>query len=330
MRTAFPAAWLALFLALAAQPLAAQDAAAREQGIRLYEQGRHADARRELTAFAKANPRDARAAHYLGLAHQRERELDRAIEWLEKAVRLDDGRSDYHLALAGALGERAASANPARQALLARRIRTHLDRAVTLDPRNVDARFGLVQFYAVAPGVMGGSPARAREQAAEVRRLDPYRGVFALAIAHIAEKNPAGAEAEYRAALRQYPDSAALYTALVSLHGNAKQWDRAFEVIDARLARRPDDRATLYQLGRLGALSGQRLDRAEAALRDYLRQPVPAGSPPHAAAHWRLGMVLEQQGRTEPAREQFQAALRLDPAHREARAALEKLGRRAS
>jgi tetratricopeptide (TPR) repeat protein len=328
MRTPSRAVFLPLLAMLLCAPLQAQDTAARERGVRHFEQQRYAEARQELAAYAAANPRDARAAFYLGLSHQRERNLDAAIEWLERAVRLDGNQAIHHLELAGALGQKAQDVNMARQAILARRIKSHLERASGLEPDNLDARMGLIQFYVMAPGVMGGSKAKAREEAAQIRQRNPYRAVFASTFIHRAEKNYAAAEAEYRAALRQYPDSSALYMGLGSIFASAEQWDRVFETIDAWLARSPGDPSALFQLGRAGALSGQQLDRAEQALRRYLTHQPSASQPPLAAAHWRLGMVLEHQRRPEPAREQYQAALRLDPRHREARAALDRLGRR--
>jgi hypothetical protein len=41
-------------------------------------------------------------------------------------------------------------------------------------------------------------------------------------------------------------------------------------LIDARAARVPDDESALYQAGKIAALSGQRLEDGEAALRKYI------------------------------------------------------------
>jgi tetratricopeptide (TPR) repeat protein len=303
---------------------ASQSNATLDRGIRHFEAGELAEARRILLPFAEQNPRDARAAFYLGQVFRREGNVDRGIEWLERAVRLDPTSSEYHLHLAGAYGEKAVRANPVRQAMLARRTKSHLDEAVRLNPESIEARFGLVQFYTVAPGVMGGSKPRAREQAAEIQRRNPYRGTLATGLILESERDFARAEAEYRRAIRQYPDSTALYFRAALAAGNQEEYDRAIETLEELVRRRPDEVGALYQIGRASAISGQRLERGEAALRAYLRRP--AASPPPAAAHWRLGMILEKQGRRDQARAEYQAALRLDPQHREARAALRQLG----
>ncbi len=80
----------------------------------------------------------------------------------------------------------------------------------------------------------------------------------------------------------------------------------------------------LYQIGRIGALTGQELDLARASLEEYLRHP-PAEGLPHAAAQWRLGMIHEHRGDVDRAREAYEASLRLDPEYGPPKAALERL-----
>lgn len=78
-----------------------------------------------------------------------------------------------------------------------------------------------------------------------------------------------------------------------------------------------------YQLGRIGVLTGQDLDRAVASLELYLRHPAPS----HAAAHWLIGQIEEQRGRPEAARQAYRAALASDSTFARAREALERLPR---
>jgi tetratricopeptide (TPR) repeat protein len=321
--------WVLALLLLASPSLAltqAPRADTLQRAQALHEQRRYAEVRALLEPYARAHPKDAAAAFQLGVAYSDDGQHDPAIHWLERAISLDGNVSRYHAELAGAYGQKAMKSNVARQAMLAPKIRGSLERAVQLDPTSIDARMGLIQFYAVAPGMMGGSTAKAEAQVAEIRRLNPYRGALASGYLRMQEKNRSAAEAEYRTALKQYPDSAALYTSLGGLYAADKRWDEAFALIDAWLTRRPDDMSAQYQLGRAGALSGQQLDRAEKALRTYLAHEPTREQPPLATARWRLGMVLEKQGRGDLAKEEYRAALKLDPKHKEAAAALRRLG----
>jgi tetratricopeptide (TPR) repeat protein len=303
----------------------AQDSDALDRGVALYEQKKWAEARAVLLPVAEQHRQNARAAHYLGRAYIEEGQLDRAATWLERATRLEPNDPLHHLHLARVYGAQAQRAGITRRAGLAGKTKTHLERAVALDPDNVDARFGLVQFHAAAPGIVGGNKQKGREQVAEIRRRNAYLGSLAAALLHGADGNWAGAEAEYRDLLTRHADSTSVYMGLANSLVQQSKHDDAFDLFEARLRRSPSDLAALYQVGRLGAVTGLRLDRAEQALRAYIRTGPGPTSPPLAAAHWRLGMILEKQGRTDDARTSFEAALALDPQHAEARRSLGRL-----
>jgi tetratricopeptide (TPR) repeat protein len=311
---------------LAAAPLAAQ--ASLERGQELFHAGRFAEARGTLSAIARAEPRNDAAAFWLGRAHFAAGEMDQAAEWFERAVKLQDGNGDYHLWVGRAYGGRAMNASPVRQPFLARKAKAAFERAIAVAPRNVEARFGLLQFRLMAPAVMGGSMDRAREQAEEIRRIDRAMGYRALAQIHAQQKDAAAAERVYLAAVRDFPDTIDFHVSLGLVYQEAGRHGDAFALMERLLQARPGLPAALYQIGRIGAVSGQRLDRAEAALLEYLAAPPPPEAPSHAAAQWRLGMIREKKGDPAGARAAFEAALRLDPKQRGAQDGLKRLASR--
>lgn len=81
-----------------------------------------------------------------------------------------------------------------------------------------------------------------------------------------------------------------------------------------------------YQIGKIGALTGKELDRAQASLEAYLRHQPPPGAPTHADAYWRLGLIREHRSDREGARAAYLEALKINPAHRQASQALARLG----
>ena len=95
-----------------------------------------------------------------------------AVGWFEKAVKANDKSSAHHLWLGNALGEQASHTNKLKLPFLARRVKGEFDKAVELDPRSWEARHGLIQFYSQAPGVMGGSMDKAKEQAREIGKIE--------------------------------------------------------------------------------------------------------------------------------------------------------------
>ena len=84
--------------------------------------------------------------------------------------------SEAHLWLGRAYGYQAQRSNLLRKPLLARKVHAHLEQAVACDPDHVAARWDLMEYYAKAPGFLGGSRRKAGEQAAAIARLDPAEG----------------------------------------------------------------------------------------------------------------------------------------------------------
>lgn len=149
---------------------------------------------------------------------------------------------------------------------------------------------GLVQFHLQAPGAMGGSRGRARAEAAIIAELNPWAGYLAWTLVHDADRDTAAYARVQRDAIVAFPDSIAPYLNLSLLQQRRRGYDLAFETLESYLALHPGRASALYQVGRLAALSGERLERGEAALREY------------------------------------EAALELDPEFKEARQSLRKLG----
>jgi tetratricopeptide (TPR) repeat protein len=292
----------------------------------LVEERQYAEARALLESHVRGHPNDAEAAHWLGRLLLLQDQADAAIPWLEKAAQLDGRNARYRLWLGNGYGQRAMNANPLQQARLARRAKAEFEAAVGLDPGELDARWGLMQFYLMAPGIMGGDRKKAREQADEIRRRNPYRGVHAMILVHSRDGDATAMNAELDRGIRLYPDSVMLRYALATTRERNGDVPGALDALEEVLRRDPSQTPALYQIGRLGAVSGERLPRAEEAMRAYLRHTPGPGSPSHANAQWRLGMVLERQGRLDDAKAAYLAALALDPAHKEAPAALRRLG----
>jgi tetratricopeptide (TPR) repeat protein len=293
-----------------------------EQGVQLFNAGKYADAKAVLLPHGEREPN---AAFHLGRIEMENDEAGSAAGWFERAVRMNPKSAVYHDWLGRAYGTQARRANMFRAASLAGKTKTAFETAVALDPENLDAREGLMAFYAGAPGMVGGSKEKAREVLLEIRKRNAYRGSLAAAGLCAREKNTACAESELNAMLKRYPDSAAVYSSLAALHADQKRFDKAFAVIDDRLGKKPNEAISLYQLGRTASLSGERLDDGERALKTSLAGPIPERGPEPAHVHYRLGMIYEKKGAKDLAREEYRTTLKLRPRHRDAEKALAAL-----
>jgi tetratricopeptide (TPR) repeat protein len=296
-----------------------------DPAVASFQAHRYADARRAFEAAARRDVNDARAHLYLGRIALHQTRFEEAIQHLEKAVALEPAVAEHRVWLGSAYGQLAVRSGLMKKFGLAKRARAALERAVELDPSSVDARASLVQFYLLAPGIVGGSRSKARAHAAEIAKRSEFRG--ALARAWIAEdrgKHDEGAR-EYRAAIAREPDSLIAYWGLAQLWHRAERFDSAFALIDGLVARHPDAMPAYYYYGRGSSLSGQHLPEAVRALKRYIAYTPHEGEPPLSSAHYRLGWVYERLGNRVAARREYEISLRLEPTRGEVKEALARV-----
>jgi len=282
---------LGVFLCLLPAALAAADPAAFAAAVALYQQRQPLEAQQAFEALANKEPENAAIQFYLGrLALQRD-DHQKAVAHLEKAVALSPDESRYHHRLGDAYGRSAQKAGLFSKMGLAGKCRAEYEKAVELDPKSLDARFALLGFYQQAPAIAGGGLDKAYAQAEEIRKLDASRGRLAVAGLYVVEK----------------------------------KYDLAFAEFETALKQNPDDYAALFQTGRLAAITGEKTDRGLATLRQCLVQTPPEGQPSHAAAHWRIGNILEKKGDKSGARAAYEAAIKIEPQFAPAIDSLKKL-----
>jgi tetratricopeptide (TPR) repeat protein len=310
--------------AAAAQAPAGQSATALSQQCqRAAAPARYPDVRPRVQAAARQG--GAAGAFAQGCLHLADDRYPQAATAFEQAVRADDRSAVYHFYLGQAYGAQAQRASMLSKLSLARKTKSEFDRAVQLDPDFVEAREGLMQYYLQAPSVAGGSQEKAREQAYEIRKRDPYRGAWVYAGLAWRQKDTASTVREFEGIIRQFPDSAGAYGQLVGIHAGQRRWPEAWAVVDRMQRALPASPLGAYHAGRVAAESGAQLERGAAGLARYLQTTPAPWEPPLANAHWRLGAVYEHQGRRDAARAEYEAAVKLNPRLKGASDALARL-----
>ena len=319
MLRCLPVLFLASLLPLAAvaADLATADALLKDRDPR---------AAAAVAAVLKARPKDpeARLLHVRLLLQQPD-ETKAALDAAEDLVDDFPDHAAAHLWLGNAYANRIGRVNSFSQGLMAPKLRGALERSLELDPNLHEARGALVEYYLQAPGIVGGSVAKAKAQAAELQRRDPPRGHYALGRIAQHEERMADAKRHYLDAYAARPDNATYRMSAGLIHQEDEAWDKAFEVFAAWTRDEPKAAGAWYQLGRTVVLSGQRLDQGAVAFRRFLALPEQPGQPEHKHGWWRLGQALAKAGDKAGAREALQKALALDPDLPEAREALAAL-----
>lgn len=272
--------------------------------------GRIDDAIAELNVRLSSAPSDAESSNLLCRAYYEVEDWDRAESSCKKAASLAPSNSHFHLWLGRVYGEKADRAGFLGAAGLAGKTRTEFERAVQLDPTNLEARLDLTEFYVNAPSIIGGGEQKAREQAQSIATMNPAREHWVYAIIAEQKKDAAAAEKEYR----QYIDLS---------HGDAEAWmkfgvflrhqkrldemEQAMVKVNHAPATQPDAlveaAGNLYRAGRGYPLAMELLHR-------YL-SVGPVEAAPAFKAHHLLGLVLEKQGDKTGAAREYEASLKL-------------------
>jgi tetratricopeptide (TPR) repeat protein len=308
----------------------------------------------------QADPNDAEAAYLLSRVKEAFEDLDSALRLAQKSLELDDKNARYHLQLANVYGEMAQRAGIFKQMGLARKYKSEAERAASLDPKFVDARMGLIEFYLEAPGIAGGDKKKARELADDIARSDSSQGYMAQARLAQQEKDTSKQEAAYLKAIaanpRNYDAEVSLaslyaeklknydagekharaaiqldlgrvhaYAVLATIFAAQKRWPELDTILSQAEKNVPDDVNPYYQAGKKLLLDGVDLGRAERYFHKYMSQPAEGEEPDLAAAHWRLGLVLEKQGRKREAISEIQTAVSMKSDFPEAKKDLKRL-----
>lgn len=291
-----------------------------------FQERRWDDARAAAQVQLKDGQSHAPTLYCIGRIAYANGKSGEAVDWFEKAIKAEENSALYHLWLGNALGDEAQHANKLRQPFLARRVKSEFERAVALDPSSIDARKGLIQFYSVAPGIMGGSMERAKAEAAEIGKLNAMRGHLEMGALFDREKKVTAAESSYKAAVDASPDSVLGYYGLGAFYQRQSRWDDAFAIYERLIQMKPAEVVAHYQYGRTAALSGKNLERGERELKSLLDEPPKDFSPVSVAAtNLRLGNIYEKQGKTDLARSAYEQAVKLNPKNEDARKALAAL-----
>lgn len=298
---------------------------ASEQGKRLYEQRKYADAVAVLEKVDEDDEDYAAAQYYLGRVAFDQKNFDDASEYFEEATEAKNGeKSEYFTWLGDTYGTIARDANMIKQGMLAPKMKSAWERAIALDNKNLDARLSLISFYTEAPGIMGGSMDKAKEMAKQITTINPVQGHRSMGNLYMKEKNPSAAEKEYKEMVRLDPNQLPL---LGNFYVNEKQHDKAFALFDEQLKKNPQDMLSTYQLGKTSAVSGQRLDDGEQALLKYLAYTPKQNEPSHAGANMRLAQIYEKKGRKSDAKQRYESALKLDGNLQEAKDGLTRVSK---
>lgn len=285
-------------------------------------QGRVDEAATMLKRTLKQEPHNAYAHQLLCRVYYAQDNADAAVPECERSVRDDPSRSDSEVWLGRAYGLKASQINMLSAFAVARKVAAAFERAVELDPSNVQAMSDLGQFYVAAPAIVGGGLDKAQALAPKLMALSPEKGHRLLAMIAQKKSDAATAEVEFKDAAKvgKSPDA---WVDLAQFYQQQGQADKALAALDSSIQANHVKNSSLVDVASILTDLHRRPELAENALREYLASSAKTDDAPAFKVHLQLGDILKKRGDSAGAQREYAAALGLAPHFAPARKAAE-------
>jgi tetratricopeptide (TPR) repeat protein len=313
-------------LFLLALPLTSTPDQTLDQAMRHYEKGEYKEASELLSTIGDSSNNAAEAKFWLGKSYLKIRKWGKAVKAMEKAVDIEPSNALYRLWLGRAYGENADHRrNPFGAYGDARQCIKQFEKARDLDPENMNIRFDLVEFYAQAPGIVGGSKDKARQEAAVISKLQPKLGYAARAAILIQEKKWDLAKKEFLQATLDFPNDADAHKDLAQFLFDRENYDGSLAGAQKALKLDGLSKRSRVIMAASQVQLGVKLDDAEKNLTDLVSSPWKDGDPSFEELYFWLGVCYFKNGEKEKAKDAFQSALAHNPEYKKAKQYLDKL-----
>ena len=268
-----------------------------QQAEEYFKQENFSKAKPIFENYLKQNPGDKKTREYLGDIAGYQKDWDTAISYYKSLVNEEEGNANYHFKYGGALGFKALSVSRIRAVTYIGDIKHHLERAAALDPKHIETRWALVEFYIQLPGIIGGSEKKAIAYADElgtISKVDEY-----LAKGYIAEYSgrPKDAEKYYKKAI-EVGGSPHTYEKLAGLYEKNNQPKEALETTSKSLKIHKRNQLN-YQIGKISAQFNLEPEYGIECLSEYLANYSIKDGVPKDWAYYRLAQIYKNLGKKQ-------------------------------
>lgn len=188
-----------------------------EKAEKLFEAGKYEQAQTAFETLLKANASDLKSIEYLGDIAGKYKSWDKAILYYKKLKDLKPSQADYFYKYGGALGMKAKETNKFKALGMIDEVKVSFLKAVSLNPKHIEARWALIELYIQLPGIVGGSESKAIKYSNELSQLSAVDGY--LSRGHIEEyfNRYESAEKQYKKAF-ELTKSKTAYQKLYNLY----------------------------------------------------------------------------------------------------------------
>lgn len=303
-------------------PMASRAEGILDQAVGYYEIGQYRKTADLLAPLADKPDASAEIGFWLGKTYLKIRKWDQAVDKLERSVALAPSNALYRLWLGRAYGARADNRRFGFND--ARRLLKEYKKAEELAPDNIDIRFDLLEFYAQAPGIVGGGEDKAWAEAKAIAKLDPVVGYTARATIYERKKKWDPARMEYMQAVQQYPENANVHKDLAQFLFSREEYQAALDSAQKALELDEKSKRSALIAAACRIQLGVDPDKAASSLQELAEGPLGEEDPSLEDIYYWQGVLYHRKGEEAKSKEALEKALEMNPKHRMAKEYLKK------
>ena len=147
-----------------------------DKGEKLFREEKFEQAQVLLEHVLVTQPSNLKAIEYLGDIAGRNKSWDKALGYYKKLKQLKPTEANYYYKYGGVLGMKAKESSKFQALGMIGEIKESFEKAITLNPKHIEARWALVMIYIQLPGIVGGSETKAIKYSNELLKLSPVDG----------------------------------------------------------------------------------------------------------------------------------------------------------
>jgi len=249
------------------------------------------DFEQSLKVLQAVPQKDAEVWELIGRNYYMLTDYHRASEALEKAAAGDPGNSRVALWLGRAFGRRAETSSVFTAPRYASKAHQWFEKAVELNPKNLEALSDLLEYYLEAPGFLGGGFDKAQRVASQMSEIDAAEGHWAQAKLAEKRKEFRSAEEQLRRAVEASPHAVGRVLDLARFLAKQGRFIEAKENLAKAEKASPNEPKVIYTKADLLIQQKQDLQVARDLLKRYMNMKLSPEDPPRTDARKLLKMA---------------------------------------
>lgn len=168
---------------------------------KLFKAEKYEQAQPIFESFLKENPSHLKTMEHLGDIAGHQKSWDKALGYYKKLKQLNPSEANYYYKYGLALGMKTKESSKFKALGMISEVKESLEKAISLNPKHIEARWALVMIYIQLPRIVGGSESKAIKYSNELLQLSAVDGYLSRGQIEEHFERYTSAETQYKKAI---------------------------------------------------------------------------------------------------------------------------------